>query len=117
MGEVLLDRRDLALTGEVSVISGAAEVAQNIQESVAIPYGSLPWDREAGSHLWSMLNDVRNRGATIAEIRRVMASLPGVVKSSVRVRYDPRSGRYQARFIPTGSSRVTVIDPLAAVAP
>ena len=117
MSEVLLDHRDLAFTGEVSVITGAAEVAQNIQESVAIPYGSLPWDREAGSHLWSMLNDNANRSETIAEIRRVMVSLPGVVSSSVRVRYDPRSRKYQAQFVPTVGGGVTVIDPLAAVAP
>ena len=117
MSEVLLDHRDLAFTGEVSVITGAAEVAQNIQESVAIPYGSLPWDREAGSHLWGMLNDNANRGETIAEIRRVMVSLPGVVKSSVRVRYDPRSEQVPSAVRSDRSAVVTVIDPLAAVAP
>ena len=44
MSEVLLDQRDLG-RGPATIITGGPEVAQNIAEAVAIPFGSLPWDR------------------------------------------------------------------------
>ena len=109
MSEILLDQRDLP-SGAATVITGAHEVAQNIRESVAIPYGSLPWDREAGSHLFDMLNDVENPVETIAEIRRVATSLPGVVPSSVRVWRDARAGRYRVSFIPIEAGTRTTVD-------
>ena len=109
MGEILLDERDFP-SDATTTITGAHEVAQNIRESVAIPYGSLPWDREAGSHLFSMLNDIENPTETIAEIRRVATSLPGVVPSSVRVWRDARARRYRVSFVPIEQGTRTTVD-------
>ena len=108
MSEVLLDQRDLG-RGPATIITGGPEVAQNIAEAVAIPFGSLPWDRQAGSHLFEQLNDVTDRPATITEIRRVAKSFNGVVKSSVSVRWNPRARRYEARFVPRGENRAIVV--------
>ena len=104
VGEILLDERDFP-SGATTTITGAHEVAQNIRESVAIPYGSLPWDREAGSHLFNMLNDTENPTETIAEIRRVATSLPGVVPSSVRVWRDARECGTLPRIVHPDRSR------------
>ena len=108
MAEVLLDQRDLP-PGGATIIAGAAEVTQNITEAIAIPYGSLPWDRAAGSHLFSMLNDLVDRSATIAELRRVALSFADLVKSSVTVQWNPRTQKYEIKFIATEANRAVVI--------
>ena len=108
MAEVLLDSRDLP-PGGATIITGAAEVTQNITEAIATPYGSLPWDRKAGSHLFFMLNDLVDRSATIAELRRVALSFADLVKSSVAVRWNPQTQRYEVKFIATEMNRVVVI--------
>ena len=109
MSEILLDNRDIPLDG-ATIIEGAPEVAQNIGESIATPYGSLPWDREAGSHLFEMLNDLEDPPAVVAEIRRVALETPGLFPSSVAVGYDPRTNRYRAQFVPLVGRELSVVE-------
>lgn len=117
MSEILLDRRDFP-AGAGTLIRGAEETVQNVVESLATPYGSLPWGRPpvvpreqtAGSHLWSMLNDLIEPSMVIAEIRRVMLTLRGIVKSSIRVTYDDAAQQYRATFVPLEDRRVVALD-------
>ena len=114
---MLLDQRDLP-TRPVTVVTGPQEVAQNIREAISIPYGSLPWDREAGSHLFAMKNARTDRAAIVAEIKRVMQDMRGLIRSSVAVRWDPVARRYDARFMPREADReVTFGGELAPVPP
>jgi len=58
--------------GDVEVISGAACVAQDIDQELKITPGRLPWDKEAGSSMMLMLNDSAiDANAVTAELERV----------------------------------------------
>lgn len=116
MSEILLDHRDIdPASRAVTVITGAAETVQNIAEAFAIPYGSLPWDRTGGSHLFDMLNDLIEPQQVIDEMRRVVLSMPRVVKSTVEVGYNRRRDRYRVQFVPKDESSLVVIDADAAI--
>lgn len=109
MSEVLLVNRDIDPAAQkVTVVTGATETVQNIAESFIIPYGSLPWDRTAGSHLFRMLNDLVDHQEVIDEMRRVVLSMPRVVKSTVRVGYIRNQNRYRVQFVPIGENTMVV---------
>ena len=56
-----------------------------------------------------MLNDLRDPREIIAEARRVIRSVSGVLPSSARCRYDAPNDRYIASFVPVGERRVVTI--------
>ena len=56
-----------------------------------------------------MLNDQRDPLEIIAEVRRVIRSVRGVLPSSARCRYDAPNNRYMASFVPVGERRVITI--------
>lgn len=100
MADVELDSRDLPLQlGDAApLVSGARLAAQNIIETIYTPVGSLPWDREAGSYLFQMLNDLVGPETIQAELRRVAINAAGVVPSTVQVGYDEDRDRYSVTF-------------------
>jgi len=65
---------DLVFTpdGDVEIVSGAACVAQDIDQTLKTSPGSLVWDKEAGSTMTQMLNSAgTDANAVITELERV----------------------------------------------
>lgn len=96
------DDRDLHFTqnGDVQTISGAALIAQDIREELSVARGSLAWDTEAGSDMYSFLNDpTASEAAIIGELERLALKDPRVDASSVRGFRDD-DGRFELIFRP-----------------
>lgn len=94
--------RDLVFVpaGDVETVSGGALIAQDIAEEASIPRGSVEWDPEAGSDLYSFLNDpAASEEGIIQELERLALKDPRVDASSVRgSRLE--DGRFQLVFRP-----------------
>ena len=91
-----------AASGDLEQISGPALVAQDVAEELAIPRGSLPWDRTAGSDLLLWLNDRSPRDYEVeGELRRVALRDPRVDAATVSASRD--GGGYLLRFRALGS--------------
>lgn len=78
--------RDISFTpdGDVLLQNGAALVAQDIMEELAIVFGSVEWDRSAGSHLIEQLNSAEETEAFVLnELERVALNDPRVDASAV----------------------------------
>ena len=94
--------RDLIFVpaGDVEAVSGGALIAQDIAEEASIPRGSVTWDPEAGSNLYSFLNDpTASEEGIIQELERLALKDPRVDASSVRgSRLE--DGRFQLVFRP-----------------
>lgn len=74
--------------GDLKLQSGAALVAQDIREELSVPFGSVAWDPEAGSHLLDMLNSVDDEEMSIrAELERVALKDPRVDASTVKAEW------------------------------
>lgn len=92
-----------AASGGLEQISGPALVAQDVGEELAIPRGSLPWDRTAGSDLLLWLNDRSPRDYEVeGELRRVALRDPRVDAATVSADGDGAGG-YLLRFRVIGS--------------
>lgn len=96
------NNRDLVFlpAGEVATIQGAGLIAQDIAEEASIPRGSVPWDRSAGSSLYSFLNDHEaSDEAVIQELERLALKDPRVDASSVKAERR-QDGIYHLSFRP-----------------
>jgi hypothetical protein len=92
--------------GDVAVISGPACVAQDIDQTIKITPGYLPWDKNAGSSLLLMLNDALSTdAAALAELERIAIADP---------RVDPES--VQATMLAPGTFKLE-FTPLSAIKP
>lgn len=88
--------------GDLARIDGPALVAQDVAEELAIPRGSLPWDRAAGSDLLLWLNDRSPRDYEVeGELRRVALRDPRVDAATVVAARD--GAGYLLRFRVIGS--------------
>ena len=88
--------------GDLARIDGPALVAQDVAEELAIPRGSLPWDRTAGSDLLLWLNDRSPRDYEVeGELRRVALRDPRVDAATVSAARD--GDGYLLRFRALGS--------------
>jgi len=86
--------------GEILTVSGPVLIAQDIKEEASVPYGSLSWDPEAGSHLAEMLNDVESNGYSVsAELERLALKDPRVDASTVKAERIS-SGKYRLHYVP-----------------
>ena len=82
--------------------TGAELAAQNIVEAIFTSIGSLPWDRDHGSTLFDLLNDVVPPALVIAEIRRVALEVEDIQPQSLVVTYHPdrgERGEYHIGFV------------------
>ena len=102
--DALLDEnRDFAVQGETGItVTGARLVAQDVQESILIPRGSLPWDRDDGSDVLTWLHlESTPLGTIIAELERVALADARIDAASVAAEQLP-DGRYRLAFAVIG---------------
>jgi hypothetical protein len=100
--DFLLRDDDIVFTedGDAVVISGPACVAQDIDQTLKISPGYLPWDKEAGSSLLLMLNDAGGTDtAALAELERIAIADPRVDPASVRASVIA-PGKFKLEFTP-----------------
>ena len=110
--DLLLVDDDVAFTadGDVSLVSGPAMVAQDIDQALKMVPGSLYWDGGAGSALLFMLNDTEAEAdAVIAELERVAIADSRVDPDRVRA-YQTAPGKYRLEFSPVGAVKPETLD-------
>ena len=110
--DFLLKDDDIVFTadGDVELVSGAAAVAQDIDQALKTSPGALYWDAETGSSLPLMLNDSQlDDNAAIAELERVAIDDPRVNPESVKAcRVAP--GKFRLEFTPLNAVKPEVLD-------
>jgi hypothetical protein len=89
--------------GDVELVSGAACIAQDIDQTLKTSIGRLFWDKEEGSTMLLMLNDSSvDNSAVLAELERAAIKDLRVNPTSVEVyRKDLKTNRLD--FSPVGS--------------
>ena len=107
--DFLLVDDDIVFTpdGDVRIISGAACVAQDIDQTLKTTIGRLFWGRKTGSTMMLMLNDsASDPGDVIAELERVAIADQRVDPASVNA-YQKDWKIFRLEFRPIG-----VIEPV-----
>jgi|GEM_PF-1337039 len=110
--DLLLNDDDVVFTadGDLEVVSGAAVVAQDIDQTLKISTGSLYWDAQIGSSLPLMLNDSQaNDNAVIAELERVAIADARVKPESVKA-YRIALGKFRLEFTPLNAVKTETLD-------
>jgi hypothetical protein len=110
--DFLLENDDIVFTadGDIAIVSGPRMVAQDIDQTLKITPGRLPWDKEAGSSLLLMLNDSGSDAeAARAELERVAIADPRVDPASVNAR-ELSPGRFRLEFTPIGAIKPETLD-------
>jgi hypothetical protein len=110
--DFFLEDDDIVFTpdGDAEIVSGPACVAQDIDQTLKTAPGRLVWDKEAGSALMLMLNDVGSDAASvIAELDRVAVADPRV--DPVTVTAKQKDGKtYRLEFGPVGAVTPEVLE-------
>ncbi len=92
--------RDIIFTpdGDIEITGSAALVAQDIREELSIAFGSVEWDRNAGSNLIYCLNsNTKNDSYILSELERVALKDPRVNAATVESeKLD--SGKFKLSF-------------------
>ena len=89
--------------GDIEVVSGAACVAQDIDQTLKTTPGSLPWDKEAGSTMTQMLNAAGiDANAVTAELERVAFEDQRVDPLSISAQ-QKSDKKYRLEFTPLGA--------------
>jgi len=89
--------------GDVEVISGAACIAQDIDQTLKTTPGSLVWDKEAGSTLMQMLNSTGiDANAVNAELERVAFEDQRVDPLSITA-HQKTDKNFRLEFSPLGA--------------
>ena len=110
VSDLLLVDRDLPPAGETWRQTGGAQLAaQNIIEAIGTPYGSLPWDREAGSYLSQWQNSVIVPSQIVDELERVALTIEHVQPESVEASYDAPTDTYSLSFVGPNFERGTIV--------
>jgi hypothetical protein len=110
--DFLLKDDDIIFTedGDVAVVSGSACVAQDIDQTLKITPGFLPWDKQAGSSLLLMLNDAENSDAVaLVELERVAIADPRVDPASVKASVIA-PGKFRLEFTPLSAIQPEILD-------
>jgi hypothetical protein len=110
--DLLLKNDDIIFTadGDAEVVSGAAMVAQDIDQTLKVSAGSLYWDAQTGSSLPLMLNDSQaDENAIIAELERVAIADPRVKPQSVKA-YRTAPGKFRLEFTPLSAVKPETLD-------
>jgi hypothetical protein len=86
--------------GDIALVSGAAMVAQDIDQTLKVSKSSLYWDKETGSTMPLMLNDSEGDAASIiAELERVAIADARVNPETVKA-YQTAPGKFRLEFTP-----------------
>ena len=89
--------------GDIQIEDKERLIVQDLREEASILYGSVPWDKEAGSHFIEMLNDAGFQDDdAIGELERLALKDPRIDASSV-LAFKDSGGRFQLRFTPLGN--------------
>jgi hypothetical protein len=110
--DLLLNEDDIVFTadGDVEVVSGAATVAQDIDQTLKIITGSLYWDSQIGSSMPLMLNDSQsNDNAIIAELERVAIADARVKPETVKA-YKITPGKFRLEFMPLSAIKPKTLE-------
>ena len=88
--------------GDLQAENTARLIVQDLREEASIPYGSVPWDKEAGSHFFEMLNDAGFQDEdAISELERLALKDPRIDASTVTAgRGD--NGKFLLTYAPLG---------------
>ena len=103
---------DIAFTsdGDITPVSGAACVAQDIDQTLKVVPGALYWDKDIGSTLLFMLNDAEaGVDSVIAELERVAIADARVNPDSVKA-YQTAPGKFRLEFTPMGAVKPETLD-------
>ena len=96
--------------GDVETISGAACVAQDIDQTLKTAFGRLFWGKKTGSTMMLMLNDsAADPGAVIAELERVAIADPRVDPATVEA-YQKDWKTFRLNFTPVGAIEPETLD-------
>jgi len=110
--DLFLQGDDIVFTadGDVEIVSGAAMVAQDIDQTLKIVPGALYWDAQIGSSLPLMLNDSQaDDNAVITELERVAIADPRVKPESVKA-YRTAPGKFRLEFTPLNAVKPETLD-------
>jgi len=110
--DLLLLDDDIVFTvdGDAQLVSGAALVAQDIDQTLKTTPGALHWDASLGSSLPFMLNDsAADDQAIIMELERVAVADPRVRPDSVKA-YRLAPGKYRLEFAPLDAVQPKALD-------
>jgi hypothetical protein len=110
--DLLLVNDDIVFTpdGDIEMVSGPACVAQDIDQTLKIASGRLPWDKEAGSSLPLVLNDAGfSVASVVAELERVAIADPRVDPASVKAR-ETGPGTFRLEFAPLAAVKPETLD-------
>jgi hypothetical protein len=111
--DFLLVDDDIVFTpdGDIEIVSGPACIAQDIDQTLKIVPGRLPWDKDAGSSLPLMLNDAGAgvSAAALAELERVAIADRRVDPASVDAR-ETASGMSRLEFTPLSAIKPEVLE-------
>ena len=110
--DFLLTDDDIVFTadGDVELVSGAACVAQDIDQTLKTSPGSLYGDREIGSTMPLMLNDSESDAdSVIAELERVAIADARVNPDSVKA-YQTGSGKFRLEFTPVNAIKPETLE-------
>ena len=96
--------------GDIELISGPACVAQDVDQTLKITKGRLPWDKDVGSTMPLMLNDSTSDPDAIAtELERVAMADPRVNPGTVKA-HEVVPGKNRLEFTPLGAIRPETLD-------
>ena len=110
--DLLLQEDDIVFTadGDVSLVTGPAMIAQDIDQTLKITPGALYWDKDMGSTMLLMLNDAEaGTDSAAAELERVAIADIRVNPESVKA-YRIEPGKYRLEFTPMAAVRPETLD-------
>lgn len=110
--DIKLVNDDVVFTpdGDLELIEGPACVAQDIDQTLKIIPGRLPWAPETGSSIPLMLNDSASNSASVtAELERVAINDPRVDPQSVAA-VQKTSKTFRLDFTPLGAVRPETLE-------
>lgn len=96
--------RDFVFTpdGDILTEDTTRLIAQDLREEASIPYGSLPWDPEAGSHFFEMINNIGFQDEdALAELERLALKDPRIDASTVSAE-KRTDGKFRLSYSPLG---------------
>ncbi|GMO47951.1 MAG: hypothetical protein Pg6C_10160 [Treponemataceae bacterium] len=110
--DFLLVEDDVVFTaeGDIALVSGAATVAQDIDQTLKTATGALYWDRDIGSTMPLFLNGAgANANAVIAELERVAIADARVDPDSVKA-YQTTPGKFRLDFAPLAAVKTETLE-------
>ncbi|GHU01866.1 hypothetical protein FACS1894147_02560 [Spirochaetia bacterium] len=108
--DFLLIDDDVVFTsdGDILLVSGAAMVAQDIDQTLKVAVGSLYWDKKTGSTMPLMLNDSESDPASvIAELERVAIADARVDPETVKATVP---GKFRLEFTPMAAVKPEILE-------